>query len=381
LSDLPHHDVVVVGAGPAGSVLAARLAAAGIDTLIVEKTRLEHDCVGEFLSPQARIAVDRLGLLEDAWQSQHAEINEFISCWGFAHSVLRNYIYDPRGHGLILDRLQFNRALVAAARRSGAKLLTGVTLLNATRLPNGWTMVVRRDAVLERLHCSFIVSAGGRLGHRLRALPTRRRSIDKLVCFVACIKNYAGDGRPAIESYSDGWAYSVGLPSGDLMINLCSESDSNPERRLSNSLHFLLKEIAQCPVARSRLMSADPKCAADVKTFVTDASSACTRPVSGPGWCLVGDSAQCMDPLSSSGISHAIRHSELAAREMPSSAELHSLELSTYGSELDKIYAGYLAERSAIYSAEQRWNTPFWQRRSARGANPTPAGSAPPPRR
>ena len=162
------------------------------------------------------------------------------------------------------------------------------------------------------------------------------------------------------------------------MINLCTESDSHPKRRLSKSLRFLFEEIGPCPIARSRLLGTDPRRADDVEAFVTDASSTRTRPVAGPGWCLAGDCAQSMDPLSSSGIMHAIQHAELAAKEMIRSARIKGLELSAYSSELNKIHSGYLLERGQVYGAEQRWDTPFWQRRSMRGANPTPAGSAPP---
>lgn len=368
---------MVVGAGPAGSVLAARLSAAGLKTLVVEKTRFDLDRVGEFLSPKARVAVDRLGLLPSAWKSQYVEISEFISCWGSPRSNFRNYIYDPYGHGLVLDRTHFNRSLAATAQRMGAKLLTAAALVSATRSFDGWTIAIRQMGAIRQFNCSFLVLAGGRQGVRLRSLQTNREHIDKLVCFVLRIKNFAGDGIPAIESYAHGWAYSVKLPCGDLMINLCTESASRP-KRLSKSLRFLFEEVGACPIARSRLLGTDPKRADDVEAFVTDASSARTRPVAGPGWCLAGDCAQSMDPLSSSGIVHAIQHAELAAKEIIQSAALKDLELSAYSSELDKIHSGYLSERGQVYGAEQRWDTPFWQRRSARGAQPTPAGSAPP---
>jgi flavin-dependent dehydrogenase len=58
-------ELLVVGGGPAGSALAAMSAAAGIETLVVERARFPRDKVcGEFLSAEGCRVLERLGLLE-----------------------------------------------------------------------------------------------------------------------------------------------------------------------------------------------------------------------------------------------------------------------------------------------------------------------------
>ena len=88
---MPDLDVIVIGAGPAGEVLACRTAAAGLSTAIVEERLVGGECgfyacmpskallhPGEILDevrcvPGAREAADRIAGKSDAalWESRH----------------------------------------------------------------------------------------------------------------------------------------------------------------------------------------------------------------------------------------------------------------------------------------------------------------------
>ena len=60
------HDVVVVGAGLAGSGIAAALAQRGWDVLLIDRDRFpRHKVCGEFLSPEAQHSLQALGLLDE----------------------------------------------------------------------------------------------------------------------------------------------------------------------------------------------------------------------------------------------------------------------------------------------------------------------------
>jgi hypothetical protein len=198
----------------------------------------------------------------------------------------------------------------------------------------------------------------------LRGLQTRRHRIDKLVCLGMRLSTPQRDRRPLIEAYDHGWVYSVWLPSDELILNLCTEVDRSSCRRFSPSMAWLLDELASCPLTRARLLEAEPAETAGVALFVANASSAYTRPAVGPAWCLAGDCAQSMDPLSSSGIAEAFTHAQLISRETVAAASLDAVELTEYRSHLDASYKAYLAARTESYGFERRWRTPFWRRRT-----------------
>lgn len=109
-------DVLVVGAGPAGSAAAARLATAGLDVVLVDAHAFPRDKVcGDALLPDAHRALERLGVLETVLAR--------------AHPVSHVAVIAPLGGRLqvpariaVLPRRELDLLLVEAAVRAGARL-------------------------------------------------------------------------------------------------------------------------------------------------------------------------------------------------------------------------------------------------------------------
>lgn len=123
-------DVIVVGAGPAGSTAAYYLAAAGVDVLVLEKTAFPREKVcGDGLTPRAVRELVTMGLPireEDGWIR-----NKGLRVYGGGHRLeipwpqLDSY----PDFGLARTRHDFDDALAQHARAAGAKILerTSVT--------------------------------------------------------------------------------------------------------------------------------------------------------------------------------------------------------------------------------------------------------------
>jgi flavin-dependent dehydrogenase len=115
---LPHRcDVLVVGAGPAGSACAQTLAAAGLDVLLVDQHAFPRDKVcGDGLIPDSHAALKRLGVYDEVMaqaQAVHA-----VRC-----VAPRAGHVDVPGTLAVLPRQQLDHILVRAAKRAGARLL------------------------------------------------------------------------------------------------------------------------------------------------------------------------------------------------------------------------------------------------------------------
>ncbi|MGH9418574.1 MAG: NAD(P)/FAD-dependent oxidoreductase, partial [Thermoanaerobaculia bacterium] len=86
--------------------------------------------------------------------------------------------------------------------------------------------------------------------------------------------------------------------------------------------------------------------------------------LTGDGWLAVGDAATALDPLSSQGISKALRAGVRAAKAIREWLDGSAASLESYAGAVAAEYDVYLAARNRYYAMERRWNdAPFWQRR------------------
>ncbi|WGW10935.1 geranylgeranyl reductase family protein [Saxibacter everestensis] len=116
-------DVIIVGAGPAGSTAAYYLALAGLDVLLLEKTSFPREKVcGDGLTPRAARELELLGLPirpEDGWRK-----NKGLRLIGGGHRLELPWpeLSTFPDYGLVRTREGFDEALARHAQAAGAKL-------------------------------------------------------------------------------------------------------------------------------------------------------------------------------------------------------------------------------------------------------------------
>lgn len=147
-------DVIVAGAGPAGAVAARTLAAAGIDTLLVDRAAFPRNkpCGGGL---SAR-ALRRFPWLNDAT----AGID--------VHRIQRLHLEGPHGSVLDVDdrepcvvlvrRIEFDEALVRQAIRAGARIAAGFEITQAAQTADAVTLQSRDGRTLR---ARWVVAADG----------------------------------------------------------------------------------------------------------------------------------------------------------------------------------------------------------------------------
>lgn len=117
LADLPAAcEVLVVGAGPAGSAAARTLARAGVDVVLIDQQAFPRDKVcGDGLIPDAHRAMAKLGVLDEVMAL--AQPVKHLRC-----IAPRGGRIDVPGTLAVLPRRQLDLVLCRAAAEAGARI-------------------------------------------------------------------------------------------------------------------------------------------------------------------------------------------------------------------------------------------------------------------
>ncbi|MFO1273059.1 MAG: NAD(P)/FAD-dependent oxidoreductase [Rubrivivax sp.] len=183
-------DVLVVGAGPAGSACAHHLAAAGLSVLLVDQHVFPRDKVcGDGLIPDAHAALRRLGVLDEVMAV--AQPARHVRCVG-----PRGGLVDVPGTLAVLPRKVLDHILVRNAERAGARLLAPLRF--EAPLEEAGRVVGARFKAGERQHeirARWVVLATGAVPQGLIAAGMCERRTPSGVALRGYVKNEALIGR------------------------------------------------------------------------------------------------------------------------------------------------------------------------------------------
>ena len=121
--------MIVVGAGPSGSTAAYYLAQAGLDVLLIEKSRFPRDKVcGDGLTPRAVKSLIALGV--DVSEEAGWLRNKGLRVIGGGMRLELDWpeLSSYPGYGLVRTRASLDEQLARRAQAAGAKLLEGTTV-------------------------------------------------------------------------------------------------------------------------------------------------------------------------------------------------------------------------------------------------------------
>lgn len=178
------HDVLVVGAGPAGAHLALRLARAGWSVALLDRARFpRRKPCGDFLGPDCLPLLEELGLRE-ALPAAGARRIRAMHLFGHGRRASGAYGRVGAGtlafdHGYAIGREVLDElALRAAGHEDGVRLLEGWSAGALLRDADGRVLGLRvSDPAGERheLHAPFTVGADGLHSRVARALGVWER--------------------------------------------------------------------------------------------------------------------------------------------------------------------------------------------------------------
>ena len=340
-------DVLVVGAGPAGSATAAWAARAGLDVLLVDAETFPRDkpC-GDGLTPRAIAELDQLGL--SPWLDGRAR-NWGLRAAGFGQEL---YLPWPGGslprHGGAAPRRELDAAIRQVALDAGVAALEGQRAVDV-RIEGGQVRGVtfasgtgpsadRREITCRRL----VVADGARsqLGRRLGR--TWHRSTAYGVAARAYIASHRSDD-PWISSHLElrgerdevlsgyGWVF----PLGDGEVNVGVGTLATDRHPADVNLRGLLSHYAE---ARREEWQFEGDIRAPWSALLPMGGA--VSGVAGPNWLLVGDAAGCVNPLNGEGIDYGLETGRLAAQVLAGTVPNASLNLANQWAPLLKDHYG-----------------------------------------
>jgi len=313
-------EVIIVGGGPAGSVLGAYLARAGVDHLIVDKAHHPRAHVGESLSLSATKLLDELGLLpameRESFVTKHGVA---WTSWFEPEPIRMDYAelggFDSAYQ---VDRARFDDLLLRHARDLGSRVFSGghVDRVDFGRRGEACGVTVRIGESRFPLRSRLVVDASGRrslLGrqlHLLRPVPDRQQ-----FAVHSWFKNVRR-GEAATEGFTHvhllpmtrGWAWQI--PINDEVTSVGVVTDRQHFVKSGEDVdQYFSWATGLNPILAGRMSGAKR-----LRELRMDASDSHTLSrMAGDGWLAAGDAAVSVDPIFSSGVSTAMYSAKLAA--------------------------------------------------------------------
>ncbi|MCU1604467.1 MAG: geranylgeranyl reductase [Modestobacter sp.] len=350
-------DVLVVGAGPAGSSAAYWLATAGLDVAVLEKAAFPREKVcGDGLTPRAVASLDAMGVDTSpaAGWVRHRGLR--VSGGGQVIEVDWPQLSRWPDHGLIRTRREFDHLLARHAETAGARVHEGVTVTDPLLDDAGRVAGVRATMGEERTpqtwRARLVVSAEGLSGRLAKSLGLLRREDRPLgVAVRRYVRSPRGEddyldisfdlseNGPTRESMPGyGWVFGMGDGTANVGFGLLDTRSAG--------------DVDHRAVLRRWLASLPPEWELDEEHAVSPPRGAGLpmgfhrQPAYTRGLLLAGDSAGAVNPFNGEGISYAMETGRMAAEtaiEALAAAEGPAREaaLRRYPQRLAAEYAGH----------------------------------------
>src|SRR5215467_4631542 len=207
------YDVLVAGAGPAGSAAALDLSRRGISVALIEQDRYETRRVGETLPPMTRHQLAGLGIWERFLECGPLESYGIRTAWEASTPRHQDFVQNPYGCGWHVDRARFDAMLASAAAQAGASLFQPARAGSFTKREGGtWVLEVAQDGEMLTLAGRMLVDATGRKAVLASRLGGKADVADRLIGAVAFSEKSETAQWTLIEAAEEGWWYSVPLP-------------------------------------------------------------------------------------------------------------------------------------------------------------------------
>jgi len=289
------HEIIVIGAGPAGSTCAALCAASGRKVFLMEASRFPRDKVcGDCINPSAWPVLERLRIAERVRRipsSSPQKVRFSVAAAGAVEIPLPSAgVETPE---LVVRRRDLDSLIATQAIESGVLFRDGSPMTGLHRLTDRWEITTSTG---ERHRAGIVVAADGRNSLTARFLgmhpPAKKKGRIGIQIHIPHPAAY--DGALEMRIYRHGYGGLADLGNG--LANLCLVANDGEMEEL--------RREAECHYGLD---------SAGAWRSITPITRGAARSVARDGVFLCGDAARVVEPFTGEGISLALRSGALLA--------------------------------------------------------------------
>jgi flavin-dependent dehydrogenase len=319
--EVEQRQVVVIGAGPSGAIASALLKRNGHDVLVLERQRFPRFSIGESLLSHCLDFVEEAGMLDAVraagFQTKHGAAFR----WGERHSEFdfRDTFTQGQGSTYQVLRADFDKLLADQAELQGVEIRYEEEIFAVDFSGDCPRLSVRRlaDGHEYQVACAFVLdgSGYGRVLPRLLDLDQPSNFPVRKAVFTHVEDRNDGShfDREKIlitthSEFRDVWFWTIPLSDGRCSVGVVADATRFQGR--PDDLDACLKQfVAETPSLANVLEHA----VWDTPARTIGGYSANVKTLHGPGFALLGNAAEFLDPVFSSGVTIAMRSASMAA--------------------------------------------------------------------
>lgn len=313
-------DVAIIGAGPSGAIAAALLRRRGHSVLVLERQHFPRFSIGESLLPQSMAYLEEAGMLQAVVEAGFQYKNGAHFVWRDRTSSFDFRDKHSPGWGTTyqVERAKFDELLINCAAQQGAEVRFGHTVRAMREGGAPVLEVVDESGASYEVHARFVLDASGfgRVLPRLLNLEAPTHLPTRTAIF-----SHVRDGLPLDASdrnkiyvvthpeRRDVWFWMIPLAGGRSSVGCVAEPAflDVPEAEREERLRTLIREDPTL----DRLIGNAPFL---MPVRQISGYTANVERLHGPGYALLGNAGEFLDPVFSSGVTIALRSAHLAAQ-------------------------------------------------------------------
>lgn len=314
-------DVCIIGAGPAGAVAAGLLRRQGLSVIVLERQTFPRFSIGESLLPQSMAYIEKAGFLQDVVEAGFQYKNGAAFRRGDKRTAFdfRDKFTAGWGTTYQVQRAAFDKVLADGAAKAGADVryrheVTAVRVgpgqrpqLDVQPLDGGEAYTIEAGHLLD-------ASGFGRTLPRLLDLETPSAFPVRAATFTH-VQDRIGDptfdrSKILITVHPDDvdvWFWTIPFSNGRCSLGVVARAEYF-DRFPDDPTERLKAVVAETPTLATLLKDA----VWDTPANKLQGYAANVKSLWGPGFALLGNAGEFLDPVFSSGVTIAVKSADLA---------------------------------------------------------------------